>query len=365
MINVTRPFLPPLEELLPKLEAIWESRNLSNGGPFALELEEKLSQLLGGELYVSLFCNATVALMVAQRVLGLKGEIITPAYSFAATSHAIDWMGNTPCFADIDPRTLTLCPKSVEEAVSEHTVGIMPLHCYGSVCDVEGIATVAERHSLKIIYDACHSFGTEDAGGSVFRHGDISVVSFHATKTFNTFEGGMLVCKSHEMKQQVDRLKNFGFVDEVTVDCVGINGKMTEFSAAIGLSQLDHLDWITSERKKRDSLYRQLLGTTIGIKCFEPNGLLVNNYSYFPIFITPEFPVGRDELYELLKAEGINARRYFYPLISEFKPYAGSTFAATDLEVSTRISHSVLCLPLYPDLPLHELERVCGIIQSR
>ena len=363
MTNVTKPFLPPLDRVIPGLQQIWETRILSNGGPFALELEAKLEALLGEGCHVSLFSNATLALMVAQRVLGVRGEIITPAYSFVATTHAIKWMGNEPRFADIDPNTLCLSPASVAAAISKDTAAIMPLHCYGNLCDVEGIAEIARHYKVPVIYDACHSFGSEDAGGSVFRHGDVAVVSFHATKVFNTFEGGMLVTRSLDMKQRIDRMKNFGFVDEVTVDDIGINGKMSEFNAMLGVTQLEYLDYVISERRDRDLLYRERLQGATGLKFVDHHGQVKPNYSYFPLLVTPEFRITRDELHAELAKNNVNARRYFYPLISEFPAYAGLPSATADnLPVSQAISREVICLPLYPDLPIAQVNKICDIL---
>ena len=241
----------------------------------------------------------------------------------------------------------------------------MPLHCYGNTCDVEAIQSVASEHGLPVIYDACHSFGIEDEVGSVLRHGDISVVSFHATKVFNTFEGGLLVTHSLEMKQRVDQLKNFGFVDEVTISEAGINGKMSEFSAAMGLLQLAHFDAAVAARKERSQLYRALLAEVKGLIPIAPDHQKVENYSYFPILVEEEYPLSRDEVYELLQRHEIYARRYFYPLISEFPDYRDASSAKiNNLPVASAVSRKVLCLPLYPDLPLSAVRTICALLTA-
>ena len=364
MITVTKPFLPPLEELTPYLERIWESKILSNNGDFHQELENALAAFLGVE-HLSLFCNATVALMTAQRLLGVEGEVITTPYSFVATSHALDWMGNTPVFADIEPLGLTIDPESVERLITPKTSAIMPLHCYGNLCRTEELREIAAQNGLKIIYDACHSFGVEDDGGSSLRHGDISVVSFHATKVFNTFEGGLLVCGSAEMKAAADRMKNFGFQDEVTVLNSGINGKMSEFNAAIGLLQLKHLSAQIQCRALIDDCYRQALEPALGITCVDPVGQTKRNYAYFPILVGPDYPLSRDQLYERLASAGFQCRRYFYPLIPEFPVYSGLPSADVGhLPVALETSRRVICLPLYSDLSISDAKLICDVITS-
>ena len=364
MTHVTKPFLPPLEEITPYLERMWDSGILSNGGPIHAELEHALGQLFGVE-HVSLFCNATIALIVAQKALGIDGQIITTPYSFVATSHAIQWMNNIPVFADIDSVSLNLDPTCVEAAITETTAAIMPLHCYGNTCAVDEIKRLADRYDLKVIYDACHSFGVEDQGGSVLRYGDISVVSFHATKVFNTFEGGMVVSADAQTKAKVDHLKNFGFVSETSVVEVGINGKMSEFNAAVGLAQLRHLPEIMAARKKVDHLYRDRLRDIRGISCLQIVGQAVRNYAYFPIFVADDFALTRDELYDLLKQEGIYGRRYFFPLIPEFETYASSMpNPSASLPVACDASRRVICLPMHAELQDEEVERVCGVIQK-
>ena len=364
MINVTKPFLPPLSELLPYLNQIWDSKILSNNGPLHARLESSLSEFLGVP-QVSLFCNATIALITAQQALGIKGQVITTPYSFVATSHALGWMGNEPVFADIDPDSLTLDPAAVEAAITEHTTAIMPLHCYGNTCDVDALQNIADRHNLKIIYDACHSFGVDDEIGSVLRHGDMSVVSLHATKVFNTFEGGMLISSNPEMKSKVDNLKNFGFVDETVVVDAGINGKMSEFSAAVGLLQLNYFEQILEARSIVDKQYRQRIDQIDGISYLEPVRQSRRNFAYFPIFVDSSFPITRDQLYMALREKNIYARRYFYPLISDFEMYKHIPSAsAANLPVATITSSKVICLPLYPELKCEEVDQICDIIRD-
>ena len=362
MIPVTKPFLPPLSDVLPFLERIWDSKILSNNGPIHQELEQALAEFLGLE-HVSLFCNATVALIAAQQALGIQGEVITTPYTFVATAHSIHWMGNSPVFADIDPVSLTLDPGAVESAITESTSAIMPLHCYGNTCATDELKTIADRYGLKIIYDACHSFGVSDSGGSVLRHGDISVVSFHATKVFNTFEGGLLVSSSAELKEKVDNLKNFGFLDETIVVEAGINGKMSEFNAAVGLAQLKYSSEIFTKRGAIDATYRKRLSQVRGLRCLEPVGQVTKNYAYFPIFVGEDYSLSRDALYQALRDKGIYCRRYFYPLVSEFEMYRDIPSGRTEgLPIAAKISRSVICLPLFPDLHLEEVHSICDII---
>ena len=363
-IYVTEPDLPSLNELQPYLERIWETRRLTNGGPIHKELEKALADHFNVP-HVALFNNATIALLVALRALEVTGEIITTPFSFVATTHAISWNGLVPVFADIDPVTLNLDPARIEEAITPHTSAILPVHCYGNRCDVDGIREVADRHGLRVIYDAAHAFGVEDDGGSVLRHGDLAVLSFHATKVFNTFEGGAIVCHDDEMKLRIDRLKNFGFVNETTVVATGINGKMNEFQAAIGLLQLRNVADALARRRALGHVYRQRLHDVRGLRCLPEAGQRVANYSYFPVFVGPEFPVGRDRLQEILRDQGIFARRYFYPLISEFPMYRDLPTAKRDLlPVAAEAADSVLCLPIYPAMTVADQDRVVGTIEA-
>ena len=363
-IYVTQPDLPPLEELRPYLERIWESRVLTNRGPFQCELEAELGRYLGVE-HLSLFTNGTIALVAALQALRIAGEVITTPFSFVATAHALLWNGIRPVFVDIDPVTLNLDPRRIEEAITPRTSAILPVHCYGTPCAVDDIRAVADRRGLRVIYDAAHAFGVRDQGGSLVRHGDVSVLSFHATKVFNTFEGGAVVCRDAPTKLHVDQLKNFGFVNETTVVAAGINGKMNEFSSALGLVQLRHVNAAIARRREIDGLYRELLRDLPGITVLERPTRTELNFSYFPIFVDRTAAVGRDELYEELKRHGIHGRRYFYPLISEFPMYRDMASARSEnLPVASAVAQQVLCLPIYPALADADVERVTGVLRA-
>jgi dTDP-4-amino-4,6-dideoxygalactose transaminase len=361
-IYVTQPFLPPLEEFTSYLEQIWKNKTLTNGGPFHQQLEKALCQYLGVK-YISLFNNGTIALITALQSLKIKGEVITTPYSFVATAHSLLWNGIQPIFVDIDPKTLNLDPTKIEAAITKKTTAIMPVHCYGHPCDVEAIQEIADRFNLKVIYDAAHAFGVQCDCGSILNHGDLSVLSFHATKVFNTFEGGAIVCSDAKTKYHIDQLKNFGFVDEVTVDVAGINGKMSEFNAAFGLAQLNHIDAALEGRENVDKAYRSILKNVIGIRCLGDAGQKVANYSYFPILVEQDYPLTRDELYQKLKDSGIFTRRYFYPLISQFPMYKNlCSSSSKNLIVALDASEKVLCLPIYPDLENHDIKKIVEVI---
>lgn len=361
-IYVTKPFLPPLEDLINDFRAIWESGILSNGGPMHTAFEQELSSFFGG-LHVSLFCNATVALTVAQKALGITGEVITTPYTFAATTHAIAWINNVPVFADIDADHLGLNPKSVEAAITENTTCIMPVHCYGRTGDPEALQALAEERGLRVIHDACHSFGIEDSGGSVMRYGDASVVSFHATKVFNTFEGGVVVTRDSELKSRIDRLKNFGFVDEITVTDLATNGKMSELNAVVGRHQLRLLPTVLAARARIDQRYREKLSDLKGIKLLDRSDEAVSNFSYFPIFITDAAAASRDQVFEKLAAADVHCRRYFYPLVSSFPMYSHLESAQpANLPIAHTVSSTVICLPIYPDLDLEDVDRIAAIV---
>lgn len=360
-IYVTRPHLPPLEEFLPYLEEIWKSRNLTNGGPFHQQLEAALCEYLRVP-HVSLFANGTLALITALQALRVTGEVITTPYSFVATSHSLLWHGNKPVFVDIEPRTFNLDPERIEAAITSQTTAIMPVHCYGNPCDVSAIQKIADNYNLRLIYDAAHAFGVDNDGGSLLNHGDLSVLSFHATKVFNTFEGGAIVCQDLKTKQRVDHLKNFGFVDEVTVVAPGINAKMNEFSAAVGLVQLRHIDKTIRQRESIATRYLEELQSVNGLKLPSTGLSSRPNYAYFPILVE-DYSLTRDQLYQLLRREGIYARRYFYPLISDFPMYRGlPTASRANLPVAAHAADHVLCLPLYPTLTAEEQSRVIGVI---
>jgi dTDP-4-amino-4,6-dideoxygalactose transaminase len=347
---------------MPYLQRIWDSRILTNGGGMHQALEKALADYLGVN-HIALFANGTLALVTALQALRVTGEVITTPYSFVATGHSLLWNGLKPVFVDIDPVTLNLDPAKIEAAITPQTTAIMPVHCYGTPCDVAAIERIAENYNLKVIYDAAHAFAVRDAGGSILRHGDLSVLSFHATKVYNTFEGGAIICPDARTKQRINHLKNFGFVDEVTVVAPGINGKMSEINAAMGLLQLKHIDQALARRAEIDALYRRRLAGVPGLRCLRiPEGVQ-RNHSYFPILVEEEFPLGRDELYQLMRGDDILVRRYFYPLISEFPMYRGLPSAAPALlPVAQAVARKVLCLPIHPDLRDEDVERICDLL---
>lgn len=363
-INVTQPSLPPLEELLPYLEKIWENKVLTNNGPFHKQLEDALCFYLGVP-YISLFSNGTIALITALKALNIQGEVITTPYSFVATAHSLLWNGITPVFVDIDPVTLNLDPTKIEAAITPRTTAIMPVHVYGHPCDVDAIDAIAKQHNLKVIYDAAHAFGVQCHCGSVLNHGDLSVLSFHATKVFNTFEGGAIVCQDAETKRYIDQLKNFGFTSETTVVQTGINGKMNEFNAAVGLLQLKHIDTAIERRKAIDAAYREALQDIPGIRCHTPPESMRSNYSYFPIFVEDEYPLTRDQLYDKLKANGINGRRYFYPLITEFPMYQlNDETKPFNLKKASKTAGEVICLPIFSEMKLVAIKKIIKLIEA-
>jgi dTDP-4-amino-4,6-dideoxygalactose transaminase len=311
--------------------------------------------------------SGTDALLAALMVLGIGNgdEVITTPYSFVATAHSLLWNGIKPVFVDIDPNTLNLDPAKIEAAITPQTTAIMPVHCYGRPCDVDAIQKIADIYNLKVIYDAAHAFGVKCHCGSVLSHGDLSVLSFHATKVFNTFEGGAIVCPDAKTKQRIDHLKNFGFVDEVTVVAPGINGKMSELNAAFGLLQLKHVEAALARRKEIDLAYREGLNDVKGIVCLNGDAQDSTNHSYFPILIQHDYPLSRDALYQKLKEHNIYARRYFYPLISNFPMYRSMASAHRDnLPVASRAAEQVLCLPIYPALSNEDQQRIVEVIRE-
>ncbi len=361
-IYVTQPFLPPLEEFIPYLEKIWANKIITNNGQFHKELEDELCKYLGVK-YVSLFSNGTLGLIVALQALEIKGDVITTPYSFVATAHSLLWHGNRPIFVDVKEDTFNLDPAKIEAAITPETMAIMPVHCYGNPCDVEAIKTIADKYNLKIIYDAAHAFGVQCHCGSLLNHGDLSVLSFHATKIFNTFEGGAIISHDKETKEKIDQLKNFGFVDELTVIKSGMNAKMSEINAAFGLLHLKYIDKIIERRKDIDSFYRSLLGDIDGIECIK-NSAMKSNYSYFPILVQSNYPLTRNELYQKLKTHNIYARRYFYPLITEFPMYKDLPSALeSNLPIASNLANKVLCLPTFNDLSDAQIKFICDIIK--
>ena len=362
-IYVTQPHLPPLEEFIPLLQQIWDRKILTNNGPFHKQLEQALCEYLGVE-HLALFANGTIALVTALKALRITGEVITTPYSFVATAHSLLWNNITPVFVDIDPHTFNLDPAQVEAAITERTTAILPVHCYGVPCDVDAIEAIADQYSLKVIYDAAHAFGVNCHCGSVLNHGDLSVLSFHATKVFNTFEGGAIICRDEKMKQSIDRLKNFGFAGETKVVATGINGKMNELQAAVGLLQLQSIDAAIEKRASIDSYYRNQIHQIEGLSCPPPSSAIRHNHAYFPILVDEAYPLSRDGLYEKLKQGGIFGRRYFYPLITEFPMYRPLPSAnAEGLSVARRIANQVICLPIYPDLSAHDQERIMSLLR--
>lgn len=363
-IYVTQPYLPPLEEFMPYLQKIWDNKILTNGGPFHQQLEKELSEYLEVK-HISLFTNATIALVTALQALRITGEVITTPYSFVATAHSLLWNGIKPVFVDVDPKTLNLDPAKLEAAITPQTTAIMPVHCYGQPCDVDAIQKIADNYNLKVIYDAAHAFGVTCHCGSVLNHGDLSVLSFHATKVFNTFEGGAIISPDAKTKQRIDQLKNFGFVDEVTVVAPGINGKMSELNAAFGLLQLKHIDAAMVRRKEIDHTYRVALKDVNGITCLNGDSQSETNHSYFPILVGDNYPLSRDALYQKLKEHGVFSRRYFYPLISDFPMYRSlSSAAPINLPVATDATQRVMCLPIYPALDNAAQSRVIELLKK-
>jgi dTDP-4-amino-4,6-dideoxygalactose transaminase len=363
-VYVTRPYLPPMAEFIPYLEQIWSNKWLTNAGPFHEQLEQALAQYLGVE-HLALFANGTLALVTALQALRITGEVITTPYSFVATAHSLLWNSINPVFVDIDPATCNLDPELIEQAITPRTTAILPVHCYGNPCDLARIQRIADTYGLKVIYDAAHVFGVRYREQSLLNYGDLSVLSFHATKVYSTIEGGAIICPDATTKKRIDFLKNFGFADEVTVMAPGINGKMNEVQAAFGLMQLKHVDRLLQRRREIDAAYREALAGVEGIRLFEFDPDASRNGSYFPIFVEEGYPLSRDALYHRLRENNIYSRRYFYPLISSFPMYRGLPSAgAANLPAATRAAASVLCLPIYPDLAADDLERVIDIVRG-
>ena len=362
-IFVTKPFLPPLEEFTPYLQQIWDSGILTNCGPYHAELERQLADYLGVS-HISLFNNGTIALVTALQMLAGEGEVITTPFSFVATAHAVLWNRQTPVFVDIEPDSLNLDPDRVEAAITARTTAILPVHCYGNPARVEAFADIARRHGLKLIYDAAHAFGVQDASGSILNHGDLSTLSLHATKVFNTFEGGAIVSHSAKMKDQIDKLKNFGHDGETSVVATGINGKMSEINCAFGLLQLKHVDAVIQSRGEVTQAYRAGIDEIEGLDYLAPKlGGVRPNYAYFPILVRPNYPRTRDELYHHMKANGVHPRRYFYPLITAFEMYRDLPGAsAENLPVAQAMADQVLCLPIYPDLDQASVTRILSLL---
>lgn len=364
-IYVTQPHLPPLEEFQEYLRQIWDSKILTNRGPFHEQLEKALCDYLGVK-YISLFSNGTLAIITALQALRITGEVITTPYSFVATTHALWWNNIKPVFADIEPVTCNLDPEKIESAITPQTTAIMPVHVYGNPCNVHRIKEIADTYGLKVIYDACHTFGVKVNNESVLNFGDLSVMSFHATKVFNTFEGGAIICHDEAMKKRIDFLKNFGFAGETTVVAPGINAKMSEVQAAMGLLQLKYIDQAISKRQSITEQYREQLKDIHGISFMHELHGVKHCYSYFPVFVDKEkYGSSRDALYDKLKQHNIYSRRYFYPLISQFSAYRNLESALPGkLSIAEKVTEKVICLPLYPDLSYDHVEYITSIIKD-
>ena len=363
LITVTSPLLPSLDDFIPYLEDIWDRKWLTNNGHYHQKLEQALCEYLKVP-YISLFTNGTLPLMCTLQALRITGEVITTPYSFVATTHSLWWNGIKPVFVDIDPVTCNLDPEKIEAAITPKTTAIMPVHVYGKPCDTVRIQEIADKYGLKVIYDAAHAFGVEVNGKSILESGDMSTLSFHATKVYNTIEGGALVCHDEQTKKRIDYLKNFGFAGETTIVAPGINGKMDEVRSAYGLLNLKQVDSAIEARHKVAVQYRDALKDIPGIRFMEDMPGVRHNYSYFPIFINAEeYGLTRDELYFKLKENDVLGRRYFYPLISEFSTYRGLESAHPDnLPIANRIAYSVICLPIYAGLSIVYINRILLLI---
>lgn len=364
IITVTSPLLPDLNEFGESLREIWESKWITNNGSYHQRLESALAEYLKVP-YVSLFTNGTLPLITALQALRVTGEVITTPYSFVATTHALWWNGIKPVFVDIDPQTGCIDPNRIEAAITPKTTAIMPVHVYGKPCDVDAIQYIADKYGLKVIYDAAHAFGVEVEGKSILNAGDLSTLSFHATKVYNTIEGGAMVMHDEKMKRRIDHLKNFGFAGETEVVAPGINSKMDEMRSAYGLLNLKQVDSAIEARHQVALKYRKALQNIEGITFWDDIHGVKHNYSYFPIFVNAEkYGMTRDELYFKMKEQGILGRRYFYPLISDFAPYRGLTSATkANLPVATKMANEVICLPMHHGLSEGEIDRIISVIQ--
>lgn len=364
-VTVTSPLLPPLEEFIPYLEDIWDRKWLTNNGYYHKELEAALCKYLKVP-YISLFTNGTLPLMCALQALRITGEVITTPYSFVATTHSLWWNGIKPVFVDIDINTGNIDPDKIEAAITPRTTAIMPVHVYGKPCDTKRIQEIADKYGLKVIYDAAHAFAVEVNGESVLNAGDMSTLSFHATKVYNTVEGGALICHDEKTKQRIDYLKNFGFAGETTVVAPGINGKMDEIRSAYGLLNLKYVDSAIETRRRVAEKYREGLKGVPGISYMEDMPGVRHNYSYFPIFVDAEkYGMTRDELYFRMKEHDIFGRRYFYPLISEFSTYRGLESAKPELLPNAhKMADSVICLPMHHAISENTINQIVQLINK-
>ena len=362
-ITVTSPLLPDLGEFNLLLQDIWNSKWVTNNGKYHQQLEKALCEYLKVP-YISLFTNGTLPLLTALQALRITGEVITTPYSFVATTHSIWWNGCKPVFVDIDPATGNIDPDKIEAAITPKTTAIMPVHVYGKPCDVRRIKDIADKYGLKVIYDAAHAFGVEVDGESILTAGDMSTLSFHVTKVYNTLEGGALVMHDEETKRRIDYLKNFGFAGETTVVAPGINSKVDEVRAAYGILNLKQVDHAIEARHQVAIRYREALRLVYGITFMDDMPGVRHNYSYFPIFIDAEkYGMTRDELYFKMKEQGVLGRRYFYPLISEFSTYRGLPSAAPEnLPNAHKMADSVICLPMHHELNDGHIRRILDLI---
>ena len=363
IITVTSPLLPNLDEFTESLKEIWESKWITNNGQFHQKLEAALAEYLKVP-YVSLFTNGTLPLLTALQALRITGEVITTPYSFVATTHALWWNGIKPVFVDIDPSTGNIDPQKIEAAITPRTTAILPVHVYGKPCDTEAIQAIADKYGLKVIYDAAHAFGVEVNGESLLNAGDMSTLSFHATKVFNTIEGGAMVMHDEKTKQRIDYLKNFGFANEIEVVGPGINSKMDEIRSAYGLLNLKQVDAAIAARQKVAVAYREALRNVDGISFWDDMPGVRHNYSYFPIFVdAKKYGMTRDELYMKMKDQGVWGRRYFYPLISEFSTYRGlESSRPENLPNAHMMADTVICLPMHHALREEEINRIIDCI---
>ena len=362
-ITVTSPLLPPLEEFIPFLEDIWNRKWITNNGHYHQQLEQALAEYLKVP-YLSLFTNGTLPLITALQALRITGEVITTPFSFVATTHSLWWNGIKPVFVDIEPDTCNIDPEKIEAAITPQTTAIMPVHVYGKPCNTKRIQEIADKYGLKVIYDAAHAFGVEVNGESILKAGDMSTLSFHATKVYNTIEGGALVMHDEQTKKRIDNLKNFGFADEVTVVAPGINSKMDEVRAAYGLLNLRQVDAAIEARCQVAIKYRESLRGVDGVTFFDDMQCVKHNYSYFPIFIDEKkYGITRDELYFKMKEHNILGRRYFYPLISTFSTYRGLQSAIPEnLTNAHKMADSVICLPMHHALGGEDIQRTLDLI---
>lgn len=365
-ITVTSPLLPTLDDFIPMLQDIWDRKWLTNNGHYHEELEKALADYLGVK-YISLFTNGTLPLITALQALRISGEVITTPYSFVATTHSIWWNGLKPVFVDVDEETGNINPEKIEAAITPHTTAIMPVHVYGTPCNVKRIQEIADIYGLKVIYDAAHAFGVNKDGESILNAGDMSTLSFHATKVYNTVEGGALVCHDAATKKRIDFLKNFGFNGETTVVAPGINSKMDEIRSAYGLLNLKQVDDAIAKRKAIAELYHEALNDVPGIRFLKDTEGVRHNYAYFPIFIDEkDYGISRDALYAKLQEHDIYGRRYFYPLISTFSAYKGLESAdPKNLPVAHKLADQVLCLPMFAGLDRKSVERVIDVVRNK